>query len=84
MNRESESERARAFEARPLARILTGDRALMELYKAAAQRELVRPEQAQGRNYVIVSDAAVLDKIAAAAPQLRSYAVDPKTQKIQL
>lgn len=72
-----------AFEARDLTgAALLKEAALMADWKAASQRGDVLAVTVQGRNYVVVRDAVLVEAIKRIAPQLRVYRYHPVTATV--
>ncbi|MBS3934421.1 MAG: hypothetical protein KGZ35_08695 [Truepera sp.] len=72
-----------AFEARDLTgAVLLKEAALMKDWRAASQRGDVLAVTVQGINYVVVKDAALVEAIKRAAPQLTAYRYDPATATV--
>ena len=72
-----------AFEAREVTgSALLKDRQLLELWKWAAKEGLIDAITSGGRNYVVVKDDDLVERIRAAAPALIEYRYDAANRKV--
>ncbi len=74
----------RAFLARPVADLLVDDRELLAVYKQASREDRLVPVTWRGKNYVVVKDVALFDRILESGPGLKHYGFDPATRSVRV
>ena len=72
----------RAYLAGPIALVLVRNRDLMRIYKEAAREERIQAVAAGARNYVVIHDPEVAQRLQELAPELPSFAYDPETGEV--
>lgn len=73
-----------AFEAREVSGgVLLKDRKLMELWKWAADEGQIEAVKYGGKNYAVIKDEDLVDKLQAFAPDIKRYSYDEETKRLR-